>query len=208
MMSEQPSLMPEPPESAQVDRDHLVVLPGVSWGQYASLRAALDDHPGIRMTYFEGVLEIMRPSRQHEHGKKLIARLVEAYAEERDVDLLGFGAETHQRKRKKLGLEPDESYCVGKEKKVPDIAIEVVITSGGIDKLAAYRRLGVPEVWFWVRGRLHVFHLGRKGYQRRTRSAFLPGLDLDEVSRIVAGSTRAEQTRAVRRFREALRKAR
>ena len=32
---------------------------------------------------------------------------------------------------------------------VPDIAIEVVVTSGLVDKMAVYAGLGVPEVWLW-----------------------------------------------------------
>ena len=38
--------------------------------------------------------------------------------------------------------EPDDSYDIGAPKTVPDIAIEVVITSGGIDTLEFYKRLG------------------------------------------------------------------
>lgn len=37
----------------------------------------------MRVTYLEGQLEIMSPSRSHEMLKKLIARLLEAYAEEK-----------------------------------------------------------------------------------------------------------------------------
>ncbi|MEG4506483.1 Uma2 family endonuclease [Microcoleus sp. F6_B4] len=38
------------------------------------------------------------------------------------------------------------------KKAIPDLAIEVVFTSGGIDKLQLYKRLGIPEVWFWEDG--------------------------------------------------------
>ena len=34
------------------------------------------------------------------------------------------------------------------DKEIPELAIEVVYTSGGIDILKIYRRLGVKEVWF------------------------------------------------------------
>jgi len=44
-------------------------------------------------------------------------------------------------------LEPDECYLVGdQDKSAPDLAIEVIGTSGGIDKLEIYRRLDVGEV--------------------------------------------------------------
>jgi Uma2 family endonuclease len=51
------------------------------------------------------------------------------------------------------GFEPielnDECYCIGTEKEFPDIALEVIVTSGGVDNLEVYKRLGIKEVWFW-----------------------------------------------------------
>src|SRR5271165_5065700 len=52
---------------------------GVSWKDYVILREALDT-PGLRMTYCQGVLELMSPSRDHELWKKTTARLLETYA--------------------------------------------------------------------------------------------------------------------------------
>lgn len=187
--------------------DQRVILRGISWDQYETLRAALEEQRGLRLAYLDGELEIMSPSRRHEHEKTLIARLIEAYGDELGIDLLGFGSETYRKKAKELALEPDECYCVGTEKDVPDFAIEVVLTSGGLDKLEIYRGLGVPEVWFWVDARFHVFHLGRAGYRRRARSAFLPDLDLDDLAKIVAFTERAAQARAVRAFRARFRRS-
>ena len=42
----------------------------------------------------------------------------------------------------------DECYCLGELTEIPDIALEIAITSGGIDKLSVYQGLGVTEVWF------------------------------------------------------------
>lgn len=110
-----PAPRPEPP-------DERIVLHGITWAQYEALRAALDDKPGLRMTYLEGALEIMSPSRRHQHIKTFIARLLEAYADERRIVLLGFGSETFKKQAMERGLEPDECYCVGDEKEVPDLA--------------------------------------------------------------------------------------
>ncbi|HEY3354038.1 MAG TPA: Uma2 family endonuclease [Polyangia bacterium] len=191
---------PAPPEPA----DQRLLLHGVTWQQYQAVRAALDEKPGLRMTFLEGVLEMMSPSRRHEHLKKFIARLVEAYADERRIVLLGFGSETFRQEAAAAGLEPDECYCVGDEKDLPDFALEVITTSGGIDKLAVYRGLGVPEVWFWVDPRFHVYGLEAGEYQARARSRFLPELDLQRLAEIVATTPRAEQAAAVWRFRQAL----
>ena len=87
------------------------------------------------VTYLEGALEFMSPSEPHEDFKKLIARLLEAYAEEADIDLKGRGSTTFREEPKERGLESDECYSVGPFAGRPDIAIEVVLSQIG-------RRLG------------------------------------------------------------------
>jgi hypothetical protein len=55
-----------------------------------------------------------------------------------------------------------------------------------------YRRLGVEEVWFWIRGNLSVHVLRSKGYVRASRSALFPKLDLKELVRFVKHPSRAK----------------
>jgi len=155
------------------------------------------------MTYLKGTLELMSPSRNHEDYEKSIARLLEAYAEERDLDLRGFGAMTFRRKAKKRGLEPDECYSLGRMGKRPDIAIEVVVSSSLVDKLAVYQGLGVPEVWWWEDGKLTVQRLTDHGYESRPGSEVLPGLDLDHLAGFVVLD--ANQTQQVKAYRRSLR---
>jgi Putative restriction endonuclease len=113
------------------DADQLVVMHGVEWRVYGALRELIDS-PGIRMTYLKGALEIMSPSRRHEHEKTTIARMIEVFALDRDVPLRGYGSTTFKREARERGLEPDECYCVGHELgEAPDIALEIVVTSGG-----------------------------------------------------------------------------
>lgn len=90
------------------------VLQGVPWWTYVALRDALDDHAGLKLTYLEGTLELMRPSLLHEETKTIIARLLEIWAVERRVDLRGFGSTTFRREARQRGLEPDECYKLGK----------------------------------------------------------------------------------------------
>ncbi len=168
------------------------------------LRDSLDEQrSGVRLTYLEGALEIMSPSDAHENAKKLLARLVEAYAEELDLDLDGHGSTTFRSEAAERGLEPDECYTLGRNKPVPDIAIEVVFSPPRIDKLAVYRGLGVPEVWVYQDGRLRVWVLGAVGYEERSRSAVLPLLDLELLVSYVR--TDEPQTKLVKAFRAALR---
>jgi hypothetical protein len=48
-----------------VQLEQRMLIHGVSWKDYVILREALDT-PGLRMTYCEGALELMSPSRNHE----------------------------------------------------------------------------------------------------------------------------------------------
>ena len=83
-----------------------------------------------------------------------------------------------------------------------DLVIEVIWTSGSIDKLAIYRRLRIPEVWFWQDGRLSVSVLDGLAYRAAARSTFLPDLDLQLLCSFL---DRPTQTEAVRDFRDHLR---
>jgi Uma2 family endonuclease len=198
-----------PAEATPWLEDQRIVIHGVTWDQYETVRAALDHKAGLRMTYLEGALEIMSPGYRHEMVKSLVGRLVELYALEMDIDLSGYGSMTFRKKALERALEPDECWTMGdmpaeEEKKRPAIAFEVVVTGGGLDKLDAYRGLGVPEVWFWEKGRFSLHRLGRRGYETITRSRFLPGLDFRLIESLIEkGGT---QTEVVRAFRDILRK--
>jgi Uma2 family endonuclease len=115
-----------------------LILYGVNWQQYKTLQATLNDFPGLRMFYLEGTLEIMSPSPEQEVDKTTIARLIEIHALERDIDLTGYGSTTFRKPAQERGLEPDECYCFGQLKEFPDIALEMIVSSGGIDKLSIY----------------------------------------------------------------------
>ena len=153
----------------------------------------------------------MSPGWRHELAGKMIARLVEAYAEERDLPLNGFGRWTMRKKRRRRGCEADECYILGRkgERRVAQLAIEVEQSRLGIDKLDIYRGLGVGEVWRWRAGRIQVHVLRRRRAGRAfvevARSKLLPELDLELLTRFVATE---DQTASVKAFRKALRAAR
>ncbi len=186
--------------------DQRVTLHGVTWSQYELILTIRGDGAGPRITYLKGELELMSPSIDHEAIKKTIARLLEAFAEESHVDLNGYGSWTVRSAPRASGIEPDECYVIGSHRPdAPDLAIEVVWTSGGIDKLEVYRGLRVREVWMWRAGRIEVYRLREEAYEQVSRSEVLPELDLDLMSSFL---DRASQTAAVREFRTTLRKAR
>jgi Uma2 family endonuclease len=191
------------------DRDQLVVLPGITWQQYVAISDARGESARPRMAYLDGELEVMTTSRRHELVKKMLARLVETYAEEMHVALDGYGNTTWQKEAELAGLEPDECYSIGKLREFPDLAIEVVHMSGGVNKLEIYRRLRVREVWFWINGRVYVYRLDRttRKYKEVAKSVALRGIDLDAIAQLIATTEEGEQTPAVRTYRRVLRKA-
>jgi Uma2 family endonuclease len=181
--------------------DRRFFLDGVTWQQYETLRDTLDEFAGLKMTYLEGELELFMPSREHERIKTIIGRLIELYAIVRNIRLYGYGSTTYRQQAKQRGLEPDENYCLDREKPLPDFAIEVVITSGLVDKLDVYRGLDIPEVWVWQTDRIYIYQLNNNRYEMSDRSQFLPDLDLDLLSRCVRIS---DQHDAAIAFRNAL----
>src|SRR5215212_28683 len=105
--------VPSAPPALSSSIEQRMVINGVSWKDYVIAREALDT-PGLRMTYCEGVLELMSPSFAHEVDKKTIARLIETYAFLRRLRLNGYGSTTFRRQAKERGAEPDECYCIGR----------------------------------------------------------------------------------------------
>ncbi|WP_333324416.1 MULTISPECIES: Uma2 family endonuclease [unclassified Microcoleus] len=97
--------------------------------------------------------------------------------------------------------EADLSYELGANREFPDVAVEVVVTSGGINKLEAYKRLEIPEVWFWENGRLRLYSLGEDGYAEVDRSQVRPDLDIVLLTRCIHIENHLQ---AMREFRQAI----
>lgn len=190
--------------SAEIGDEPRFTVYGVRWEAYVAIRKAFD-RPSLRLSYLAGALEFMSPSDLHESLKKRIARLVELFALERDVPLYGYGSTTFRKRAKEAGLEPDECYVLGRElDKVPDLAIEVALTSGDVSKLEIYARLGVREVWFWTKAGF-TLHAKSGSATNGSRRALIPQLDFEQLSKYV---TRTDQPKAIREYRDAIREKR
>ena len=176
-----------------------IVVGRTSWEQYLAMdgeRGADNSHP--RLYYLDGELEIMTTSLQHERLKERIGMLLVEFVNENDLEIFPHGHATMQ-KLEEAGAEPDASWCFIDEKEFPDIALEIALTSGGLDKLEIYRRFAVREVWFWRKGALEVWNLKEdaSGYAGPARaSRLLPGLDFALIERCLALPTWREARRA------------
>jgi Uma2 family endonuclease len=204
-MSELAATAVSEPEATSA-HDHIVVLRGATWADYQRLLELRGERSSPRLTYLEGALELMSPSRRHESVKSMLGRLIEGWCFERGVDITPYGSWTLEDKAVERGIEPDECYVVGEvdEPRRPHLALEVVWTSGGLDKLAVYGELGIGEVWFWESGRIRLFALRGRAYEPLAASDVLAGLDHDQLAAFVEVTP---MTRAVREYRQALRAA-
>jgi len=189
-------------DEAPVD-DHIVRLRNASWSDYQRVLELRADRPIPRLAYLKGVLELMSPSREHAALKSLIGQLVEAWCLERGVEFRAFGSWTLEDKDAERGVEPDECYVFStvSDPRRPDLAIEVIWTSGGLDKREICRELGVREIWFWRKGGLTSYALRGGQYEVIQSSEVLPGIDLRELASFLDRPTASQ---AIREYRAAV----
>ncbi|NJN38813.1 MAG: Uma2 family endonuclease [Acaryochloridaceae cyanobacterium CSU_3_4] len=193
----------EKPRSSQ---DKITIYHDRTWEQFKHIQTGLEGHPGVRLSFYEGVVEVFMPGQPHEIFKKVIAALLEAFFFEWNVQIIPTGSVTQEQ----LGVasvEADESYCFGSAKPIPDLSIEVIFTSGSATKLKLYQALGVPEVWLWEDGLLTLHRLGENGYTRIYKSQIpeLANLDIELLSRcVLIGET--DWLEAMQTFKHAIAK--
>ena len=179
------------------------LLHNITWEQLEQLDLILE-HTGMRLTYIDGIVEIMAPpSEAHESPKTTVSGILECFLREYDIRFYGRGSETQGKKKDGARIEPDECYSLSNRKSTPDIAIEVTVTSGGLNKLAVYARLGIPEVWFWEDGTIEVYCLRETGlYEKSINSELIPDIDIELVAE---HSRMADQYDAIQSFIQKIR---
>lgn len=165
------------------------VLSGVSWQGYAQIVRVLEDQGRrLRVTFDDGILEIMALSFLHQRTKHLLGFLTVTVAEVLGINIAGYGSLTMKNRDRQKGLEPDECFWIQHEAMMrnktgtfnprkdppPDLALEVEITRSAINRMGIYAALKVPEVWRWRKGSLEVCFLDEKGKYRsgQTSQAF------------------------------------
>ena len=184
-----------------------LLFEGLTWREFKAVEQLLD-RPGYRLSFLDGVLEIkLMPGEPHETVKKRIAGLLELYLLMAGFDFTPTGSMTLESETGKVKREADESYKLAPGRRLPDLAIEVVFSSGGINQLEAYKRLKIKEVWFWEDGLLEVYHLRGEGntldYEKVSSSEEVKGIDLDLLLRCI---NMVNHVDAVKTFQQALQK--
>ncbi len=182
-------------------QDQYLVHSGITWEQFKLIQAGFDNSSGVRLFYYKGTIEILMPGYAHEFHKTIIGFLIELFCLESNIEFIPTGSMTQQREGE-VSAEPDESYCFGSLKPIPDLVVEVIITSGSIKKLERYQALEIPEVWFWQNGEFSLYHLQNKGYELISRSEIseIAALDIELLTGCVllAQDSRLEAAKTFR----------
>jgi Uma2 family endonuclease len=178
---------------SDTDLEQKLLMPGTySWQEFEALEALLTESPDLRITYLDGLVELMTVGESHERIKSLIGMFLEAYFIAIGMEFIPVGSATRRGEAKKASFEPDESYYLGSQKEHPDLAVEVILTSGSLRKLEKYRRFQIAEVWLWEKDQLQVYFLGVDGYELVQHSQLLPSLDLNLLVSCVQMPSRLE----------------
>ena len=186
----------------------LVVLHDVPWDLYCSLRDLEANNP-VRMTYLDGALTLMSPVLRHDQGARWLFLIVAAVAEASQIEFEPTGTTTLRlegnQAREGVGKEPDEGFYLGaaavqirdnaaldlRVDPPPSLAIEVDHTGDSTPALAAYARIGVPEVWVYRPSGPSIWfgRLADSGYESIDRSIALPRLTPPLVLEALAART-------------------
>ena len=194
-----------------------VCLSDVSWSVYVSLSDASRSRRSL-MSYDRGVLEIMSPGVRHEEAKHLISRMIETWAEVREIDIRGVASATFRREDVQQGFEGDEAYYVANAQQVrgleeidllihpaPDLVIEIDITGRSMRKFMIYESLGVPEVWIFDGQSVSVF--AANSHRRLVvvaDSVGLRGFPIQCITAVIQAAHDQGETAAIREFRNSI----
>jgi Uma2 family endonuclease len=153
-------LVPNDVQAARAALGQRVVLAPVSWETYEGLTADLADNSSVRLTYLDGVLEIMSPSDEHEMHKRRIEQLIDIALLETGTNSRPLGSTTFKHSEESCGFEPDSCYYVQKFSQIkgvqkidlsqhpaPDLVVEINVSRPlKSDRTGLFARLGIPEV--------------------------------------------------------------
>ena len=193
-----------------------VVLRSVSWETYMALTEESESGSG-RMTYDQGVLEIMSPGMPHEIAKKLIGRMIETFTLYRGIEIRSSSSTTFKRSELQRGFEADESYYIQHASELrgvreidlsihppPDLVIEIDMTNSSIPKEQLFAAMKIPEVWRYDGEALWMGRLYDDNYQDLKQSVVLPGFPRELASKLLDRQVEENETVLIRSFLDSL----
>jgi Uma2 family endonuclease len=190
------------------------VLSAVSYEQFVAITDAWGERSGLRVSFDGSRLEIMTTSRLHERWKKTLGDLIRLLTLELDISMESGGQTTFRNQFVERGLEPDDCFWIQNFESIlgvddwvaevhqpPDLAVEIVVTQGVVDRKEIYSKLGVQELWVFDGGNLVALQLQADGaYQETERSIAFPFLDVSLLVPFLTMDSAVGETALLKQF--------
>jgi Uma2 family endonuclease len=157
--------------------DQILTITGATWSDYQEFES--QEYPGYRVSYLNGEITIVSPGRNHERIAEVINRLIITYCEKYELQDFPFGQTRLNASGKdasppskggacvvrQAGREPDLAYAFNFDKDLPDLAVEVIFSSGDIETLkSSYKNIGISELWVWKDNKITFYCLEQGNY--------------------------------------------
>lgn len=197
----------------EVPPGQTIIFHNISWEEFEAILDELGEHRGTRITYNQGLLEIMAPLPEHEVDKELVSDLVKILFEEFEIDRECFGSTTFKNQAMAQGIEPDQCFYIknhllmrGKKRvnlktdPPPDLAIEIDVTSK--TQISTYEALNVPELWIYENNKLKIYVLQDKKYIESATSPIFSIPIVDIIPQYVERSKIEGASATLRAFRK------
>ncbi len=205
----------------QVALEKIIVKPGqqlllqnISWEDFEEILEDLGENRSSRISYSNGVLEIMVPLPEHEKYKEIIGDIVKILLDELEIDFESLGSTTFKNKQMTQAVEPDACFylknyqaVIGKDRldlsidPPPDLAIEIDITNR--TQLDNYLLLKVPELWRYTRKGFQLNLLEGNRYIESQTSPNFPDIPIIElIDRYVKQAQIEGRSKAIRDFKK------
>ncbi len=205
----------------QVALEKIIVKPGqqlllqnISWEDFEEILEDLGENRSSRISYSNGVLEIMVPLPEHEKYKEIIGDIVKILLDELEIDFESLGSTIFKNKQMTQAVEPDACFylknyqaVIGKDRldlsidPPPDLAIEIDITNR--TQLDNYLLLKVPELWRYTRKGFQLNLLEGNRYIESQTSPNFPDIPIIElIDRYVKQAQTKGRSKAIRAFKK------
>ncbi len=177
-----------PLKSIQLAPGSSVTIKNLTWQDFETILVELGEQRRVRLTYFQGNLEIMSPLAIHERPHRIIADIVKAILDTQGLDWEDFGSTTFKLPEI-AGVESDTCLYIQNAVQMqgctqidleiappPDLAIECDVTSK--TTLEVYAAIKVPEVWIYSQQELKIYSFADGNYQETSVSPNFPNLPI------------------------------
>lgn len=190
-----------------------VTFYNLSWRSYEQIIEALGDRRASRLTYYQGILEIVTPLEAHESASDRIGILIHILTEELGLNIKSMASTTLNKPDLKIGAEPDKCYYIQNEPLVrgkvvnltsdppPDLIVEIDITHTDIDKNQLYQAMGLPEFWRYNGKSLTIYLLNEGIYQESETSFTFPRLTKSVIYEFLTQCHTQGESQSKRTFR-------